>query len=97
MTDIVYERDGLRVTRVTEPLMAENCCILTDTASGRSAVVDPGSDFPGLREALDALPEGSVDYILLTHGHFDHIGGVAPVKARFPDVKTCILTAQYSE
>lgn len=38
-------------------------------------IIDPGSNSPRLQEAIDRKG-GIVDGILLTHGHFDHMGGV---------------------
>jgi len=52
-------------------------------------VVDPGGDIDGgLQDVLDfiARKELSVKAVLLTHLHFDHIYGVAPLKERFPSV-----------
>lgn len=53
-----------------------NTYLLTD-GRGVSAVVDPGAPTPRLLEALDGR---NVKYILLTHGHFDHITGAPAVK-----------------
>lgn len=38
-------------------------------------IIDPGSASLQLMQAIDAK-QGIVDGIVLTHGHFDHIGGV---------------------
>ena len=47
------------------------------------AVVDPGDDDPVI-ERLQA--EGlSLDAILITHKHGDHVGGVEALKANWPD------------
>ncbi len=54
-----------------------NCYLVTDEATGESAVIDPGGMTPRLEAALK---EHSVKYILLTHGHYDHILGVAQAK-----------------
>ncbi len=53
--------------------LSTNCYLLTDEQSGRTAVVDPGVYTPALRKALE---NKNPDFILLTHGHYDHIGGV---------------------
>jgi glyoxylase-like metal-dependent hydrolase (beta-lactamase superfamily II) len=42
-------------------------------------IVDPGEEAPRLLEALHALEVATVEAIILTHTHFDHIGAVAPV------------------
>lgn len=61
-------------------MMGENCYLLTDEQTGKSAVLDPGAMTPELEACIRALPAGSVPYILLTHGHFDHILGVPRVR-----------------
>jgi hydroxyacylglutathione hydrolase len=57
----------------------ENCFILRGQGSDRALIVDPGEEADRLLGALDALEITSVDAILLTHTHFDHVGAVAPV------------------
>lgn len=67
--------------------IAANTHILTDTATGKIALVDAGDCTDTL---LSLLEGGAVAYILLTHGHFDHILGVAALKRHFPEAKICI-------
>ncbi len=61
-------------------MIGENCYALTDEESGLTAIVDPGAMTEELRDFLRTLPAGAVPYILLTHGHFDHILGVPEVR-----------------
>jgi hydroxyacylglutathione hydrolase len=42
-------------------------------------IVDPGDEAPKLLAALEDLGIETVEAILITHTHFDHIGAVAPV------------------
>lgn len=59
------------------PIQA-NSYILTDAQSGKSAVIDAGA----CTDTFKAMLKGKdVQYILLTHGHYDHILGVAELKA----------------
>ena len=52
--------------------MMANTYLLLDEKSGEAAVIDPGL-FTG--EVESAAGEYNIKYILLTHGHFDHIIG----------------------
>lgn len=54
-----------------------NAYLLYDESSALAAIVDPGA-FGG--EVIEAAREYDVKYILLTHGHFDHILGVYELK-----------------
>ncbi len=56
--------------------LCTNCYIVKDMATSKTAIVDPGGVNPKLITALDEIGEENIDYILLTHGHFDHIAGV---------------------
>jgi glyoxylase-like metal-dependent hydrolase (beta-lactamase superfamily II) len=57
----------------------ENCFIAREQGSDRAVIVDPGEEAERILKALDALDITTVDAILLTHTHFDHVGAVAPV------------------
>ena len=61
--------------------MAANCYILLDEASGEAAVIDSGACEQPLIDYLQSDMIKKVRYILLTHGHYDHLMGAAQVKA----------------
>ncbi|HMV65995.1 MAG TPA: MBL fold metallo-hydrolase [Myxococcota bacterium] len=64
-----------------------NTWLLTDEATGASAIVDTGEDDELVRR-LDALrPAPDVRMILLTHAHIDHAGALTLLQARW-DVPT---------
>lgn len=55
--------------------LQQNCSVFWDDEAKAATVIDPGGDAPLIVEMLDA--QGlTVEQILLTHGHFDHAGGV---------------------
>jgi hydroxyacylglutathione hydrolase len=58
--------------------VAENTFIVRRDGSDRALIVDPGDEAEKLLGAIDALGL-TLDGILLTHTHFDHVGAVAPV------------------
>jgi hydroxyacylglutathione hydrolase len=54
--------------------LQENCWIVRREDGDRAVVIDPGDEASRLIAATD---EVTVDAILLTHTHFDHVGAVA--------------------
>lgn len=59
------------------PLM-ENCYILGDEKSKKSAVIDPGDEPERIVEKLKKK-RLNCEYILLTHAHVDHVSGIKGV------------------
>ena len=57
-----------------------NCYIIHDEASKTCCVIDPGYDADIILDKLDSLGL-SPEAILLTHGHFDHVGAVKELAA----------------
>jgi len=70
----------LKISRFELGPIAANCYVLTDEEEKRAVVVDPGAPEDVLTAALDGL---TVEAVLLTHAHFDHIGGVDLVRKTF--------------
>ena len=70
----------MSVKRITVGEIATNCYIYRDDATGRCAIIDPGEFDDSLKNAIDKYGRDKFDYILLTHCHFDHVGGVKQVK-----------------
>ncbi len=56
-----------------------NCYMLKDSNTGFIAVVDPGDNCTALKKLVENEKE-NIKYILLTHGHFDHIGYAQALK-----------------
>jgi glyoxylase-like metal-dependent hydrolase (beta-lactamase superfamily II) len=58
----------------------QNCSIIWNGDTKRGVVIDPGGDLPLIRQSI-AETGVVIDRILLTHGHIDHAGGAAELKA----------------
>ena len=69
---------GLDVRMFTVGPVQENCFVFRASGSDRAIAVDPGEEEERILGAIDELGV-SVEAILLTHTHFDHVGAVAPV------------------
>ena len=56
-----------------------NCYFIEDVATGDIAVIDPGDSSTVLKNLITENSD-KIKYILLTHGHFDHIGYAKQLK-----------------
>lgn len=74
----VYQIGGPRMTA------PEDCCVYLVDGGGEMAVIDAGLGFsaPKLVDNIKALAKdpGAVKYLVATHGHVDHTGGLAYLK-----------------
>jgi hydroxyacylglutathione hydrolase len=68
----------LDVRMFTVGPVQENCFLVRGEGADHAVIVDPGDEADKLLGAIDALGV-TLDAILLTHTHFDHVGAVAPV------------------
>lgn len=71
-----------------------NCYFVTDQIEQCTAVIDPGGSAPYLIEELKKLGT-RVQYILLTHGHYDHTGAVPELLRAFPEAEVYIHPKDY--
>lgn len=70
------------VNSVLTRMFYTNAYILTDEKTGVSAIVDPGEWNNELEKACCEVGLENIKYILLTHGHFDHIYGLDSAKKK---------------
>ncbi len=67
-----------------------NCYFVTDEESGVSLLIDTGAPSAEVEKAVEDFGAEKLEYLLLTHGHFDHIGNAAAIKRKYPDVRIVI-------
>jgi hydroxyacylglutathione hydrolase len=68
----------IEVGMLTVGPVQENCFLVRREGADRAVIVDPGEEAPRLLAAIEQWGV-TLDAILLTHTHFDHVGAVAPV------------------
>ncbi len=66
-----------------------NCYLLCDEERKVCAVIDPGDEADRV-EQMVAQSGCELQFILLTHGHFDHYTGVAGMLEKHPDLPVYI-------
>ena len=66
-----------------------NCYVLQDEKNKVCAVIDPGDEGDRIAEAVKNSG-CALQYVLLTHGHYDHFTGLEALMAHYPDVPVYI-------
>jgi hydroxyacylglutathione hydrolase len=69
----------MEVRYLTVGMVQENTWIARRDGADTGVLVDPGDEPERIQAALDDLGVKTVEAILLTHTHFDHVGAVAPM------------------
>ncbi|MGL5315772.1 MAG: MBL fold metallo-hydrolase [Peptostreptococcaceae bacterium] len=69
------------IEKLVEPNFGENVYILVDEKTKKCAVVDPGGIESKILNYIKAN-NLELEYIVLTHGHGDHIGAVKGIKEK---------------
>lgn len=68
----------LHIQTLTVGPLETNCYILHTDSCDQCLVIDPGYEPETVLDAVSALGK-NISAILLTHGHFDHVGGVREI------------------
>jgi glyoxylase-like metal-dependent hydrolase (beta-lactamase superfamily II) len=77
----VRKAEGFRLAVLPVGPLQVNACLVVHAATGEAAAVDPGDEGDRILLELSRLG-GTLRHILLTHGHFDHVGAVSFLKER---------------
>ena len=82
----------MKVSMMQVGPIGTNCYILKDEKAGRAAVIDPGDEAGRILQVLKE-DGAQVDYILLTHGHYDHTTAVPELHRALPQAEIYIHQA----
>lgn len=66
-----------------------NTYIVFDEVSKDAVLIETSGDAEVIKKELDALG-ANLKYVLLTHGHFDHVFGVNDLRKLYPEAKVFI-------
>jgi len=69
---------SIEVRQLTVGPIAENCFLVRPEGGEKALVVDPGEEAERILASVEEMG-ASVEAILVTHTHFDHVGAVTPV------------------
>ena len=73
----------MKIKRIIAGIYAANCYLVyTEDEKKEAIIVDPGGDFKSIIEEINNN-QLNAKYIVLTHGHADHIGAVISIKKHF--------------
>lgn len=72
----------MQIKRFSVGMICTNCYLIWDEKTKEAAVIDPGFISTPLS---DYIKENglALKYIILTHGHFDHVSGANSLKERY--------------
>lgn len=83
----------MKITKYMTGPIQVNTYLVYDEETKKGFIVDPGGYEPRITAQIkDEAVE--LQYIILTHGHGDHIGGVEAFKKDFPAAKIVALRAE---
>jgi hydroxyacylglutathione hydrolase len=79
--DIIVDNADLKIERLELSTYATNAYIVVCAQTGESALIDAPT---GALKILKALKGTHLNWMLLTHSHIDHIGGLPAIRRRVP-------------
>jgi len=75
--------EGIRQKILKVGDLNTNCYILSNR-NGETAIIDPGDEAARIIEEIERTKNLTLKYVLLTHGHFDHVLAVDDLYIKYP-------------
>ncbi len=75
----------MKIIRLAIGSYQTNCYLVADEATKAAFIIDPAGDLAQIKDLIDTK-EYDLKYIILTHGHGDHIGAVEGLKEAYDAV-----------
>ncbi|MDO4475620.1 MAG: MBL fold metallo-hydrolase [Lachnospiraceae bacterium] len=79
----------MRIEQMVLGMVGTNCYLAVNEAAGQLVIIDPADDPQRIMQKIEqtgAVPAA----ILLTHGHFDHIGAASALKEHY-QIPVCCM------
>lgn len=76
----------ITIKGITVGAIQTNCYVVY-LETGETLIVDPGDEADEILEVINSIPEMRLKYILVTHGHFDHILALDRIHSEYPNAK----------
>jgi hydroxyacylglutathione hydrolase len=77
--ETICENQDMKVIKLTLGVWDTNCYIILNPPTNKSALIDVPAGAPTILKHLNG---SELDWIILTHSHEDHIGGIEAVRAK---------------
>lgn len=75
----------MKIIRIPIGAYQTNCYLVSDEATNAAFIIDPAGDLEQIKNIVDEKAY-DLKYIILTHGHGDHIGAVKGLKEAYDAV-----------
>lgn len=72
----------MKIERLPLGVYQTNCYLVGDEKSDKAFIVDPAGDYDKIAQVINKAGY-DLEYVILTHGHGDHIGAVNELKTHF--------------
>jgi glyoxylase-like metal-dependent hydrolase (beta-lactamase superfamily II) len=88
-----YQRPGVKLHRAMQGPFLNNSWLVVDTSTHHCALIDPFYHAADLWQPILEREGLTLESVLVTHGHIDHVCGVASIQRAFPDLPVLIHEA----